>query len=108
MRARGTGRQPVATTMAFVRLLKSLMRDPEIGHRFVPIIPIDGFHSGHRSKSIRIAHTTAAVASMGTVVRKTAMRQRGAWSRARRQRRRDPSQSQASPSNTSRYSAAGK
>jgi pyruvate dehydrogenase E1 component len=37
--ARGTGRQPVATTMAFVRLLKSLMRDPEIGDRFVPIIP---------------------------------------------------------------------
>jgi pyruvate dehydrogenase E1 component len=37
--ARGTGRQRVATTMAFVRLLKSLMKDPEIGHRFVPIIP---------------------------------------------------------------------
>ena len=37
--ARGSGRQPVATTMAFVRLLKSLMKDPEIGHRFVPIIP---------------------------------------------------------------------
>jgi len=37
--ARGTGRQPVATTMAFVRLLKSLMKDPEMGHRFVPIIP---------------------------------------------------------------------
>jgi pyruvate dehydrogenase E1 component len=37
--ARGTGRQPVATTMAFVRLLKSLMKDPEIGHRFVLIIP---------------------------------------------------------------------
>jgi pyruvate dehydrogenase E1 component len=37
--ARGSGGQPVATTMAFVRLLKSLMKDPEIGHRFVPIIP---------------------------------------------------------------------
>jgi pyruvate dehydrogenase E1 component len=37
--ARGSGRQPVATTMAFVRLLKSLMKDPQIGHRFVPIIP---------------------------------------------------------------------
>jgi pyruvate dehydrogenase E1 component len=36
---RGSGRQPVATTMAFVRLLKSLMADSEIGHRFVPIIP---------------------------------------------------------------------
>ncbi|ABL79441.1 MULTISPECIES: pyruvate dehydrogenase (acetyl-transferring), homodimeric type [unclassified Nocardioides] len=31
--------QPVATTMAFVRLLRSLMNDPAIGHRFVPIIP---------------------------------------------------------------------
>jgi pyruvate dehydrogenase E1 component len=37
--ARGSGRQPVATTMAFVRLLKSLMREPGIGDRFVPIIP---------------------------------------------------------------------
>jgi pyruvate dehydrogenase E1 component len=37
--ARGAGQQPVATTMAFVRLLKSLMKDPGIGHRFVPIIP---------------------------------------------------------------------
>ena len=36
---RGSGRQPVATTMAFVRLLKSLMADAEMGHRFVPIIP---------------------------------------------------------------------
>ena len=36
---RGSGKQKVATTMAFVRLLKDLMRDPEIGPRFVPIIP---------------------------------------------------------------------
>src|SRR5690606_1091252 len=36
---RGSGKQNVATTMAFVRLLKDLMRDPEIGPRFVPIIP---------------------------------------------------------------------
>src|SRR5262249_14286538 len=36
---RGSGRQPVATTMAFVRLLKDLMKDAEIGKRFVPIIP---------------------------------------------------------------------
>ncbi|MBB4906053.1 pyruvate dehydrogenase E1 component [Actinophytocola algeriensis] len=36
---RGSGRQQVATTMAFVRLLKDLMKDQEIGHRFVPIIP---------------------------------------------------------------------
>jgi pyruvate dehydrogenase E1 component len=36
---RGSGRQEVATTMAFVRLLKELMKDPGMGHRFVPIIP---------------------------------------------------------------------
>ncbi|HEX5510675.1 MAG TPA: pyruvate dehydrogenase (acetyl-transferring), homodimeric type [Actinomycetales bacterium] len=37
--ARGSGKQQVATTMAFVRLLKDLMRDKEFGHRVVPIIP---------------------------------------------------------------------
>jgi pyruvate dehydrogenase E1 component len=36
---RGSGLQEVATTMAFVRLLKDLVKDPEIGKRFVPIIP---------------------------------------------------------------------
>ena len=36
---RGSGKQLVATTMAFVRMLKDLMRDPEIGPRIVPIIP---------------------------------------------------------------------
>jgi pyruvate dehydrogenase E1 component len=36
---RGSGKQQVATTMAFVRLLRDLMRDQEIGKRFVPIIP---------------------------------------------------------------------
>jgi pyruvate dehydrogenase E1 component len=36
---RGSGKQPVATTMAFVRLLKDLMKDKGIGHRWVPIIP---------------------------------------------------------------------
>ena len=36
---RGSGTQEVATTMAFVRLLKELLKDPEIGKRFVPIIP---------------------------------------------------------------------
>ncbi|HEX4429218.1 MAG TPA: pyruvate dehydrogenase (acetyl-transferring), homodimeric type [Frankiaceae bacterium] len=35
----GSGKQLVATTMAFVRLLKELMKDPELGKRFVPIIP---------------------------------------------------------------------
>ena len=36
---RGAGKQHVATTMAFVRLLKDLLKDPEVGHRIVPIIP---------------------------------------------------------------------
>ena len=36
---RGSGKQAVATTMAFVRLLKDLMKDSEIGDRFVPVVP---------------------------------------------------------------------
>ncbi|MDJ0318896.1 pyruvate dehydrogenase (acetyl-transferring), homodimeric type [Arthrobacter antibioticus] len=36
---RGSGKQHAATTMAFVRLLKDLMRDKGIGQRIVPIIP---------------------------------------------------------------------
>ncbi|WP_438872299.1 transketolase-like TK C-terminal-containing protein, partial [Paractinoplanes rishiriensis] len=36
---RGSGAQPVATTMALVRLIKDLIKDPGIGHRLVPIIP---------------------------------------------------------------------
>ena len=36
---RGSGKQPVATTMAFVRLLKDLIRDEGMGAHFVPIIP---------------------------------------------------------------------
>ncbi|UPK73560.1 pyruvate dehydrogenase (acetyl-transferring), homodimeric type [Nocardioidaceae bacterium SCSIO 66511] len=35
----GSGKQQIATTMAFVRLLRDLMKDPEIGHRIVPIAP---------------------------------------------------------------------
>lgn len=36
---KGSGNQPVATTMAFVRLLKDLMRDKEFAPHVVPIIP---------------------------------------------------------------------
>ncbi|GAA1347972.1 pyruvate dehydrogenase (acetyl-transferring), homodimeric type [Falsarthrobacter nasiphocae] len=36
---RGSGKQQAATTMAFVRLLKDLMRDKEFGKRIVPIVP---------------------------------------------------------------------
>jgi len=35
----GSGNQPVATTMAFVRLLRDLVRHDGIGKRIVPIIP---------------------------------------------------------------------
>ena len=37
--ARGSGKQEVATTMAFVRLVREMFKDPEIGKRVVPIIP---------------------------------------------------------------------
>ena len=35
----GSGKQAVATTMAFVRLLRDLIKDPEVGPRIVPIAP---------------------------------------------------------------------
>jgi len=35
----GSGNQEVATTMAFVRLMKDLLRAPDFGQRIVPIIP---------------------------------------------------------------------
>ena len=35
----GSGNQEVATTMAFARLFKDLLKDKEFGYRFVPIIP---------------------------------------------------------------------
>ncbi|MFI7495974.1 pyruvate dehydrogenase (acetyl-transferring), homodimeric type, partial [Kocuria sp. M4R2S49] len=36
---KGSGKQMAATTMAFVRVLRDLMRDKEFGHRIVPIVP---------------------------------------------------------------------
>jgi pyruvate dehydrogenase E1 component len=36
---KGSGKQQIATTMAFVRLLKDLVKDKGIGSRFVPVIP---------------------------------------------------------------------
>jgi pyruvate dehydrogenase E1 component len=35
----GSGTQEIATTMAFVRLVKDLMREKETGRRWVPIVP---------------------------------------------------------------------
>ena len=35
----GTGDRPVSTTMAFVRVLSSLLRDKQLGRRIVPIVP---------------------------------------------------------------------
>jgi pyruvate dehydrogenase E1 component len=37
--SKGSGKQQIATTMAFVRLLRDLMKDPEVGRRIVPIAP---------------------------------------------------------------------
>jgi pyruvate dehydrogenase E1 component len=37
--AKGSGTQEIATTMAFVRLVKDLMKDKETGKRWVPIVP---------------------------------------------------------------------
>ena len=46
---RGSGQQEIATTMAFVRMLKDLIKDPGLGSRLVPIIPDEartfGMHS---------------------------------------------------------------
>ena len=36
---KGSGKQEIATTMAFARLLKDLLKAPGFGHRIVPIIP---------------------------------------------------------------------
>ena len=36
---KGSGTQEIATTMAFVRLLKDLLKAKDFGHRIVPIIP---------------------------------------------------------------------
>ncbi|MDT0379645.1 pyruvate dehydrogenase (acetyl-transferring), homodimeric type [Streptomyces sp. DSM 42041] len=36
---KGSGSQEIATTMAFVRLVKDLMREKETGRRWVPIVP---------------------------------------------------------------------
>ncbi|HST72114.1 MAG TPA: pyruvate dehydrogenase (acetyl-transferring), homodimeric type [Kocuria rosea] len=36
---KGSGKQMAATTMAFVRILRDLMREKDFGHRIVPIIP---------------------------------------------------------------------
>jgi pyruvate dehydrogenase E1 component len=36
---RGSGQQEIATTMAFVRMLKDLVKDPGLGSRIVPIVP---------------------------------------------------------------------
>ncbi len=35
----GTGERSISTTMAFVQLLQTLIRDKNVGHRVVPIVP---------------------------------------------------------------------
>lgn len=36
---KGTGERAISTTMSFVRTLSTLLKDKEIGHRIVPIVP---------------------------------------------------------------------
>jgi pyruvate dehydrogenase E1 component len=55
---KGSGKQQVATTMAFVRLLKDLMRDKEFGKRIVPIIPDEARTFGMDSFFRRSRSTT--------------------------------------------------
>jgi pyruvate dehydrogenase E1 component len=38
----GSGKHAVSTTVAYTRLLRSLMRDPATGRRIVPIVPDEG------------------------------------------------------------------
>ncbi|MEJ7650836.1 MAG: pyruvate dehydrogenase (acetyl-transferring), homodimeric type [Nakamurella sp.] len=52
---KGSGKQEVATTMAFVRLVRDLFKDKAIGDRIVPIIPdeartfgMDGFFASQK------------------------------------------------------------
>ena len=53
---KGSGNQPVATTMAFVRLFKDLVRVEGLGNHFVPIIPDEARTFGMDSlfQSLRI------------------------------------------------------
>jgi pyruvate dehydrogenase E1 component len=39
MQLEGTGEREISTTMAFVRILSTLIRDKTIGHQVVPIVP---------------------------------------------------------------------
>jgi len=59
---KGSGKQAVATTMAFVRLLKDLMKDREFGKRFVPIIPDEARTFGW-TRSSRPRRSTTRTAS---------------------------------------------
>jgi len=43
----GSGKRSVSTTVAYTRLLHSLMRDPDIGRRIVPIVPDEGRTFGY-------------------------------------------------------------
>ena len=43
---KGSGKREISTTMAFVRMLSTLVKDKQIGERVVPIVP-DFRHGGH-------------------------------------------------------------
>ena len=42
-----TGEREISTTMAFVRILNTLLRDKQIGKRVVPIVPDESPHLRH-------------------------------------------------------------
>jgi pyruvate dehydrogenase complex dehydrogenase (E1) component len=56
---KGSGKQLAATTMAFVRLLRDLMRDKGIGDRIVPIIPDEAPDLWHGGVSANVWSVTS-------------------------------------------------
>jgi pyruvate dehydrogenase E1 component len=63
---KGSGKQEIATTMAFARLLKDLLKDKGIGNRIVPIIPdeartfgMDGYFRTQKIYNPQGQHYTA-------------------------------------------------
>ncbi len=57
---KGSGTQKIATTMAFVRLVKDLIRDKETGRRWVPIVPDEARTFGMESLFPSARHLLAA------------------------------------------------
>ena len=58
---------PIATTMALVRLFRDLMKDPEIGHRIVPIAPDELSTCSRAGESRSISRTAPSAAAAGSL-----------------------------------------